>query len=330
MTGETSSAVIGVDLGGTKCHAVLADADGTILAEQYRRSDALPEPVDVLLGVLAELRCTAADAGLQVDGVAIGIPAFLDPRTGLVVGGFNLGWHGFDLSAHLDAAGTGRYVVENDVNLAALGEARVGAGVGASSFVTVSLGTGLGGAVVVDGTLIRGAHGAAGEFGFLMAGRQQVGQPGLMGMEALVGGRNLAARARELAAAEPASRSPRRRTPPPSSPPRPVATRSASRWWPNSSTTSPWPSWTSAPSWTPNWWCSTAASVGRSCRTCRGWRSWSAPRCSTHRGCASRRSPRRPPWPGGAPRRDAWPGRQVGRAGRRPARTRSRRRAAPR
>jgi glucokinase len=205
MTAETSSAVIGVDLGGTKCHAVLADAAGTILADLYRRSDEEPEPVDVLLGVLGDLRRTAADAGLRVDGVAIGIPAFLDPRTGLVVGGFNLGWHGFDLRAHLDAAGTGRYVVENDVNLAALGEARVGAGVGASSFVTVSLGTGLGGAVVVDGTLIRGAHGAAGEFGFLMSDRSQLRRPDFMGMETMVGGRNLAARARELAAADPAS-----------------------------------------------------------------------------------------------------------------------------
>lgn len=200
-----NAAVIGVDLGGTKCSAVLADEAGRIVAEAHRRSDAEPDPADVLLGAVAELRAAAADRGLDVRALAIGIPAFIDPVSDLVVGGFNVGWHGFDLRARLDAAIPEPWSVENDVNLAALGEARVGAGRGASSFVTISLGTGLGGAVVVDGRLLRGRHGAAGEIGFLMADRGQLRRPGVMGMETRVGGRWLAARARELAAADPAA-----------------------------------------------------------------------------------------------------------------------------
>jgi glucokinase len=199
-----NAAVIGLDLGGTKCSAVLADGGGQIVGQAHRRSDAATDPADVLLGVVAELRAAAAERDLEVRAVAMGIPAFIDPVSDLVVGGFNVGWHGFDLRARLDAAIPEPWSVENDVNLAALGEARVGAGRGASSFVTVSLGTGLGGAVVVDGHLLRGRHGAAGEIGFLMADRGQLRRPGLMGMESRVGGRWLAARARELAAADPA------------------------------------------------------------------------------------------------------------------------------
>jgi glucokinase len=195
--------LLAVDLGGTKCHAVLADARGEVLHEDYRHTAEQAEPVDVLLAVLRELRCAADRHGVGIDAVAIGIPAFIDRHTGLVVGGNNLGWHGFDLSARLDEVLPEPYVVENDVNLAALGEARAGAGRGADSFATVSLGTGLGGAIVVEGRLLRGAHAAAGEFGFLMAGRDQLRRPGLMGMESLVGGRAIAARARALAALDP-------------------------------------------------------------------------------------------------------------------------------
>jgi len=199
----STEAVIGVDLGGTKCSAVLADGSGAIVDRVHRSSGALPDPVDVLLGVLADLRAAAAERRLEVRAVAIGIPAFVDPVSGLVVGGWNLGWEQFDLRARLDPVVREPFALENDVNLAALGEARVGAGVGATSFVTVSLGTGLGGAVVVDGQVLRGRHGAAGEIGFLMADRGQLRRPGLMGMESRVGGRWIAARARELSAGDP-------------------------------------------------------------------------------------------------------------------------------
>jgi glucokinase len=197
--------VLAVDLGGTKCHAVLADARGEVLQEDYRHTAERAEPVDVLLAVLRDLRSAAGRRGIGIDAVAIGIPAFVDPQTGLVIGGNNLGWHGFDLCTRLDEELREPYVVENDVNLAALGEARAGAGRDVESFATVSLGTGLGGAVVVEGRLLRGSHGAAGEFGFLLAGREQLGRPGLLGMESLVGGRALAARARALAAVDPAA-----------------------------------------------------------------------------------------------------------------------------
>jgi len=195
----TDAAVLGVDLGGTKCHAVLVDGSGRVVDEVYRNSDHLPDPVDVLLGVIGDLRASAAACRLEVSGIAIGVPAFIDPDSGLVVGGWNLGWDRFDLRARLGAVLPEPFTIDNDVNLAALGEARSGAGQGARCFATVAIGTGLGGAVVVDGQVLRGRHGAAGEFGFLLADRGQLGRRGLMGMESRVGGPWIGARMRELA-----------------------------------------------------------------------------------------------------------------------------------
>jgi glucokinase len=172
-----------------------------VLDEDYRRSDGSADPADVLLAALADLRHRAASIDRSVAAVVIGVPGLLDPVSGRVVGGFNLNWDGFDLRARLAAGIPEPWLVENDVNLAALGEARAGAGRGAQSFAVVSLGTGLGGAVVVDGKLLRGAHGAAGEFGFLLAGREQLRRREPMAMETLVGGRSIAGRA----GAEPAA-----------------------------------------------------------------------------------------------------------------------------
>lgn len=165
-----------------------------MLAEDYRRSDGSADPADVLLASLADLRCRAAASGRLVAAVVIGVPGLLDPWTGRMLGGFNLDWDGLDLGARLSAGIAEPWRVENDVNLAALGEAEAGAGRGAQSFAVVSLGTGLGGAVVVDGKLLRGAHGAAGELGFLLAGRKQLRRREPMAMETLVGGRSIAGR----------------------------------------------------------------------------------------------------------------------------------------
>jgi glucokinase len=200
-----AGAVIAVDLGGTKCHGALADLAGEILDEDYRRTFEHPEAVQTLLASIANLRAAAAAAGLPVRAVAVGIPALLDPDTGLAVAGPNLGWDGFDLTGALKAELTEPFTVDNDVNLAALGQAWRGEGRGASSFVTLSLGTGIGGAVVLDGRVVRGRHNAAGEIGYLLSDpaqlRQSAGRPAL---EARAGGPAIAARARELAAQDPA------------------------------------------------------------------------------------------------------------------------------
>jgi glucokinase len=130
---------------------------------------------------------------MPVRAVVVGIPALIDPVTGLATAGPNVHWQDFDLLDRLGRELADPFEVDNDVNLAALGQAWRGAGRGVGSFVTMSLGTGVGGAVVLDGHLVRGHHNAGGEIGYFPMSRGRRAS-----LEDVVSGRALHARAAAL------------------------------------------------------------------------------------------------------------------------------------
>ena len=167
--------VIGVDLGGTRCHGALADLAGQQLAEDVRPTSQDVAPFGVLEASIDALAARAASLGLPVLALTVGVPAILDPDSGLAVGGPNVRWHGFPIVDRLAARGTVPFAVENDVNLAALAHAWRGDGRGLANFATISIGTGIGAALVIDGRLARGRHNAAGEVGYLVLEKAQLG-----------------------------------------------------------------------------------------------------------------------------------------------------------
>ncbi len=194
-----SGCVIGIDLGGTKCHAMLADLSGDLLVEEVRPSDEDGGPFKTLVESIGRLTRSKERAGAALSAIAVGVPAIVDPDTGVAIGGPNVHWHGFplvsELRAHLDVP----FVVDNDLNLAALGHAWKGDARGLSDFVILSLGTGIGAAVVVDGRLLRGRNGGAGEVGYMVLDRDllRAPRPGDLGsFEALASGVGVAALAR--------------------------------------------------------------------------------------------------------------------------------------
>jgi glucokinase len=159
---------VGVDLGGTK---VLAAAvhDGrphhTVkLATPRGSAD------DVIATVVAAVRQVAEADGHDLDLVGVGAPGPVD-LDGIVRDAPNLAGFGgrVDLRGRLVAAlgSDVRVRVDNDVNVAALGEARHGAGRDEGDLLAVWWGTGVGGGLVLDGAMRRGAHGLAGEIGHL-------------------------------------------------------------------------------------------------------------------------------------------------------------------
>jgi glucokinase len=214
--------VIAVDLGGTRCHGALADLAGGTLATDFRepsgdhlardqqgrdrgRDQLGGDAAGTLLRCIEALKAAAGDLGIPVRAVVVGIPALIDPVSQLAVAGPNVHWQGFDLLGVLRERLSEPFEVDNDVNLAALGQAWRGQGRGIHSFVTMSLGTGIGGAVVIDGHLVRGSHNAAGEVGYLPFWRWPApGQPpgpDRQGFEDVASGPALRARAAELLAA---------------------------------------------------------------------------------------------------------------------------------
>jgi glucokinase len=197
-----AGAMIAVDLGGTKCHSALVDLAGEILAEDFRPTRQQGDPAATLLAAVKELRKGAEEREVPVRAVVIGIPAVTDPETGLVVSGPNVDWEGYDLVGEIRRHIEEPFRVENDVTLAAIGQAWRGEGRSTDGFVTLSLGTGIGGAVFANGELVRGRNNAAGEFGFLMTGRDQLGaKPGeVAGLESVASGPAIARRAQQLLA----------------------------------------------------------------------------------------------------------------------------------
>jgi predicted NBD/HSP70 family sugar kinase len=165
--------VLGVDIGRERIRLEVADLGGTVVSrvDERNRSRSARGLVQ-LVRELAEQTIAAAGIGFgDVVAKVVGSPGVLDPRTGALHHAQNLpGWGRRGLVEELTGALGPGLVVENDANLAAVGEMTAGVAQGVDVFVCITVGTGIGMGIVVNGQLFRGAHGAAGEIGYLPYG----------------------------------------------------------------------------------------------------------------------------------------------------------------
>lgn len=156
---------IGLDFGGTKLAAGVADANGRLLAQARCPTDAAAGPEGALAAMDA---MTRAFGSLARDAVAVGIsfggPVDLN-RTHSRLSHHGPGWEDFPLRERVGKVWERPVVMDNDANAAALGEARFGAGHGARNVLYVTVSTGIGGGVIIDGGLNRGSRGLSGEIG---------------------------------------------------------------------------------------------------------------------------------------------------------------------
>ncbi|MCE1255009.1 MAG: ROK family protein, partial [Anaerolineae bacterium] len=137
--------------------------------------------------------------GKRVLGIGVGAPGVTRHNEGVVVWAPTLSWADFPLQERLAEKYHLPIIVDNDVNLSALGEMWYGAGKNLKDIVVVSLGAGIGSAIVVDGFLYRGAHEAAGEIGYQLPDRSFLGKPRQRfgSMEQVASGVSIASRARK-------------------------------------------------------------------------------------------------------------------------------------
>jgi glucokinase len=179
-----AGAVIAVDLGGTRCHSALADLSGAMLAEDVRLTHSTGDAFTTLVEAIELMQREAQRRRVPVVALAVGVPGILDPQDGIARDAPYLVWDGFPVVDRLGAAIGIPFVVDNDVNLAALAHAWRGDGRRSDHFVTLSVGTGTGAAVVTDGRLLQGRHNAAGELGYLVVRRELLGRPITAGLGA--------------------------------------------------------------------------------------------------------------------------------------------------
>src|SRR5215467_4553069 len=168
--------VVGVDVGRGWIRGAVANLGGQIMVRNDKPNDA--QSASALVALISHLaRDVVADAGLswsQVVHAVIGTPGVFDERSKRVLFASNLPeWGRHGMLAELQAAFGLSLTVENDANLAALGERSFGWGSSAGTFVYIWVGTGVGMGIVINGALYRGARGAAGEIGFLPFGSDE-------------------------------------------------------------------------------------------------------------------------------------------------------------
>jgi glucokinase len=158
-----SGPAIGIDVGGTKTAAALVGRDGVVLAREV-----VPTPAEDQRGTLEAM--VEAARSLMVEGVVgVGIAAAgMVDLSGTMRYAPNLAWRDVPLAAFVGSALGVPAVADNDVNAAAWGEFRYGAGRGRRHMLMITVGTGIGGGIIVDGGLYRGAHGFAAEVGHVV------------------------------------------------------------------------------------------------------------------------------------------------------------------
>ncbi|MEU5103819.1 ROK family transcriptional regulator [Streptomyces sp. NPDC021354] len=201
--------LLGVDIGATSVDVSVTNAELEVLGHLTQPMDVREGPVAVFEQVLAmagKLRATGVAEGF--DGAGIGVPGPVRFPEGVPVAPPIMpGWDGFPVREALSQELGCPVMVDNDVNLMAMGEQQAGVARSAKDFLCVKIGTGIGCGIVVGGEVYRGTTGSAGDIGHIVV--EPDGRPCACGnrgcLEAYFGG---AALARDAEAAAREGRSP--------------------------------------------------------------------------------------------------------------------------
>lgn len=168
---ESGSAILGVDIGGTKVAVGLVDSNGVILTQGRKPMVANGTAEAGLQAVISAIDSMMADStrpasGGTVRSIGICAPGPLDPKTGVVLNPPNLPcWRNFALAEKISEKYRLPVKVDNDANAAALAETRWGAARGYHYVFYATIGTGIGTGIVLDGHIYHGNTGSAGEGG---------------------------------------------------------------------------------------------------------------------------------------------------------------------
>lgn len=164
----TAKLVVGVDVGATHARAALTDLNGSILGEIDARLAVADGPEAVLAWVVESVRHLVDASERPIEDLAaigIGLPGPVEHSTGRPINPPIMpGWDRYDVPAHLQANYPVPVLVDNDVNIMALGERRLHLRE-VDDLVLIKVATGIGAGIVSGGVLQRGAQGTAGDLG---------------------------------------------------------------------------------------------------------------------------------------------------------------------
>lgn len=160
--------IIGLDIGGTSIKIGFMNEQGKILEKWEIRTNKENRGVSIVDDITTSI--TSKLGTLQIDkqniiGIGVGAPGFIDVSSGFVYEAVNIGWKNVDLAGQLRAKFGLPVFINNDANVAVLGENWKGAGHQSRNIIAVTLGTGVGGGIIANGKILDGVNGTAGEIG---------------------------------------------------------------------------------------------------------------------------------------------------------------------
>ncbi len=163
---KTERYAVGVDLGGTNVKIGIVSQKGKIIKKTSLETLAEDGPDSVISQIKKGVKEILDKNKLKIRGIGIGAPGTVSTKKGTVENPPNLpGWEKVNLGKIIQKEFKINVHVENDANVAAIGEMIFGAGKKINSFIMVTLGTGVGGGIIFNKKLFRGEFGAAGEIG---------------------------------------------------------------------------------------------------------------------------------------------------------------------
>ena len=194
--------VIGVDLGGTKIYTALVDLEGNMKKEVIVETEAEKGELAVLQKMLDTIDYVLDGTNKEeVKAIGIGSPGPLDVANGLIVYTPNLPFKNFNIVKPIKERYGIETFLDNDANVATLGEFMFGAGKGTENMVFITASTGIGGGAIINGKLFRGSTANALEIGHmtLMNGGPRCGCGNTGCAESLASGTAIMNRGREAA-----------------------------------------------------------------------------------------------------------------------------------
>lgn len=163
--------IVSIDMGGTKILASLINSKEGVVSRLKKPTAVGKRGVrfaEKIYGIVEELIFNSNVKPTAIKAIALGVPGSVDPFSGIIGLAPNLGIKNYNIKADLQRFTKIPVIIENDVNLAALGVTKFGVAKEAKNVFVVFIGTGIGSGIVLDGKLYRGTSFVAGEIGHII------------------------------------------------------------------------------------------------------------------------------------------------------------------
>jgi glucokinase len=163
--------IVSVDMGGTKILATVINSSKGIISRLKKPTDIkggtktyIKDIAEIVLKVISQSKINKN----KIAAVCVGVPGSVNPFTGVIGLAPNLGLKNFKIKSELEKIILYPVLIENDVNLGALGIKNYGVGKSVSNLLAVFVGTGIGGGIIINGKIYRGLNFVAGEIGHML------------------------------------------------------------------------------------------------------------------------------------------------------------------